>query len=93
MQSNRKLEKNGITWGIVNCILHQILLRRLNVEGCDRRSMHEVIINPYNFPVQKYKGKRPLQRQEHSWEGNINVNLKKVGYRGVNLIQLARVQW
>jgi hypothetical protein len=45
--------------------------------------------------VRKPEGKRPLQRLRHKWEGNIRMNLKEIGWKGVGWIHLAqnRDQW
>jgi len=32
----------------------------------------------------KPTGKRPLRRPRHRWENNIRMNLKEIGWRGVD---------
>jgi hypothetical protein len=38
--------------------------------------------------VRKPEGKRPLGRPRHRWEDNINMDLKEVGCRGKDWIEL-----
>jgi hypothetical protein len=49
----------------------------------------------YRVLVGRPKGERPLGQPRHRWEGNIKMNLRKIGMDGANWIQLAqdRVQW
>jgi hypothetical protein len=51
--------------------------------------------NAYSTLVGKPEGQRPLVRPTSSWEGNIKINLKEVGYVNVDWINLAqdRGQW
>jgi len=44
--------------------------------------------NAYNILVGKPEGKRPLRRPRHRWEDNITMDLKEIGCRDVNWIQL-----
>jgi hypothetical protein len=39
--------------------------------------------------------KRPLERPRHSWVGNIKMNLKEIGWNGMDWIDVAqdRDQW
>jgi len=41
------------------------------------------------------EGKKPLGRSNHRLEGNIKIDLKEIGYKCVDWIQLAQdmVQW
>jgi hypothetical protein len=45
--------------------------------------------------VGKPKGKRPLGRPRHRWEDGIGMDLREIGWGGVEWIQLAqdRGQW
>jgi hypothetical protein len=45
--------------------------------------------------VGKPEGKRPLRRCWHKWEGIIKMNLKKVGWNGVDWLHVAqdKDQW
>jgi hypothetical protein len=40
--------------------------------------------------VRKPKGKRPLRRSKHTWKDNTKLNLKEIGYMGVDWINLAQ---
>jgi hypothetical protein len=44
----------------------------------------------YRSLVRRPKGKRPLGRPRHRWEGNIKMDLREIGIAGVNWIQLAQ---
>jgi hypothetical protein len=45
--------------------------------------------------VGKLKGKRPLGRPRHGWEDNIRMDLREIGWGGMDRIDLAqdRDQW
>jgi hypothetical protein len=49
--------------------------------------------NKYNILVGKPKGKRPIGRPR--WEENITMNLREIGWEGVDWIHVAqnRYQW
>jgi hypothetical protein len=49
----------------------------------------------YRVLVVRPEGKRPLKRRRRRWEGNIKVDLRKIGIDEANWIKLAqdRVQW
>jgi hypothetical protein len=49
----------------------------------------------YRVLVGRPESKRPLGRPRRRWEGNSNMDLKKIGIDGANWIHLAqdRVQW
>jgi hypothetical protein len=51
--------------------------------------------NAYDILVGKPEGKRPLGRPRHRWEDNIRMNLREIGWEGVDWIHLAqdRDQW
>jgi len=40
--------------------------------------------------VGKPEGKRPLGRTRHRWEDNITIGIQKVGWTGVDWIELAQ---
>jgi hypothetical protein len=44
----------------------------------------------YRVLVGSPKGKKPLRRPRHRWEGNIKMDLREIGTDGVNWIQLAQ---
>jgi hypothetical protein len=51
--------------------------------------------NAYKILVGKPEGKRPLGRPWHRWEDNIKMDLKEIGFEGVDWIHLPqdRGQW
>jgi hypothetical protein len=46
----------------------------------------------YEVLVGKPEGKRPLGRSRSRWEDDIRMDLRKIGSRGVDWIQLAHVR-
>jgi hypothetical protein len=51
--------------------------------------------NVYTVLMGKPEGKRQLERPRHRWEDGIRIDLKKIGLRSVDWIQLAedRDRW
>jgi hypothetical protein len=51
--------------------------------------------NAYRILVGKPEGKKPLGRPRHRWEDNIRMDLKEIGWDGMDWIDLAqdRDQW
>jgi hypothetical protein len=51
--------------------------------------------NAYRILVGKPEGKRPLERRRRRWEDNIRMDLREIGWGGVDWIDLAqdRDQW
>jgi hypothetical protein len=51
--------------------------------------------NAYRVLVGKPEGKRPLGRPRRRWEDNIRMDLRGIGWGGMDLIDLAqdRDQW
>jgi hypothetical protein len=51
--------------------------------------------NAYRILVGKPEGKRPLRRPRRRWVDNIKMDLRNIGWDGVNWIELAqdRNQW
>jgi hypothetical protein len=51
--------------------------------------------NAYRILVEKPKGKRPLGRCRRVWEDNIRMDLREIGWSGMDWIDLAqdREQW
>jgi hypothetical protein len=49
----------------------------------------------YRILVGKPEGRRPLGRPRRRWEGNIKMDLRKIGWGGMDWIDLAqdRDQW
>jgi hypothetical protein len=46
--------------------------------------------NAYNILVRKVEGKRPLEKLQHRWDDKIKMDLKEIGWRGVDRIHLAQ---
>jgi hypothetical protein len=44
--------------------------------------------NVYKILVGNSEGKRPLGGPRHRWKDNIKLNLKEIGFEGVNWIHL-----
>jgi hypothetical protein len=51
--------------------------------------------NSYRILVRMPEGKRPLRRPTHRWEDNIKMDLREIGWDGVDWIDLAqdKDQW
>jgi hypothetical protein len=45
--------------------------------------------------IYNFEGKRSLGRRRHRWEDNITMELREIGYEGVDWMQLSqhRDQW
>jgi hypothetical protein len=52
-------------------------------------------MNPYRILVGKSEGKKPLCRSKRRWGHNIKMDLRKIGWGGIDWIDLAqdREQW
>jgi hypothetical protein len=52
-------------------------------------------MTPYRVLVGKSKGKRPLGRPKHRWEDNIKMDLREIGWGGMDWIHLTHntEQW
>jgi hypothetical protein len=46
--------------------------------------------NAYGILVGKLEGKRPLRRPRHRWENNNKMDLREVGWGGMDWINLAQ---
>jgi hypothetical protein len=46
--------------------------------------------NVYRVLVGKPEGKRPLGRSRHKWEDGIRMDVREIGWRSVDRIQLAQ---
>jgi hypothetical protein len=46
-------------------------------------------MNVYKILVGKLQGKRPLGRQRRRWMNNIKMNLREIGWVGMDWIDLA----
>jgi hypothetical protein len=44
----------------------------------------------YRISVGRREGRRPLGRPRHRWEDNIKMDLEKVGWRGMDWIDMAQ---
>jgi hypothetical protein len=51
--------------------------------------------NAYRISVGKPEGKRPLGRTKRRWEDNIKIDLREIGWGGMDWIDLTqdRDQW
>jgi hypothetical protein len=47
-------------------------------------STHEAKVNAYRTLVGKLEGKRPLGGPIHRWEDNIKIDLKDIGWGGMD---------
>jgi hypothetical protein len=65
----------------------------------EKEAGHKVILYPgicvSRILVGKPEGKRPLGRPRHRWENNIRMDLREIGWGGMDWIDLAqdRDQW
>jgi hypothetical protein len=69
-------------------IIRQIISRRWRWAGHvthmgGERKVYKVLLG-------KLKGKRPLRRPKHRWENGINMNLRQIGWEGMEWIHLAQ---
>jgi hypothetical protein len=46
--------------------------------------------NVYNILVRKPEGKRPIGRPRCRWKGNIRMNLREIGWEGMDRMHLAQ---
>jgi hypothetical protein len=46
--------------------------------------------NAYKILVGKSEGKRPLGRPRRRWKDNIRMDIKEIGWEGVDWIHLAK---
>jgi hypothetical protein len=44
----------------------------------------------YNILVRRPEGRRPLGRHRRTWEDNMKMDLREIGFRDVNWIDLAQ---
>jgi hypothetical protein len=58
-------------------------------------SSHEELRNTYRMLLAKPKGKRPLGEPKISWKDNIKMDVREIGWGGIDWIDLAqdRKQW
>jgi hypothetical protein len=69
-------------------IIRQIKSRRLRWAGHMARM--EEGRKVYRLSVGKPEGKRPLDRPRHRWENGIKMDLREIGWGGVEWIHLAQ---
>jgi hypothetical protein len=52
-------------------------------------------MNAYRILVGKSEGKRPLERPSRRWKNNIEMDLREIGWSGIDWIDLTwdRDQW
>jgi hypothetical protein len=53
-------------------------------------STHGMMRITYRILVREPEGKRPLIRRRHGWEDNIRMDVKDIGWKGVNWIHPAQ---
>jgi hypothetical protein len=46
--------------------------------------------NIYSFLLGKPEGKRPLRRPRHRWEDNIRMDVREIGWEGVDWMHLTQ---
>jgi hypothetical protein len=46
----------------------------------------------YRIVVGRYEGRRPLGRPRRRWEGNNEMVIQRVGWRGMDWIDMAKVR-
>jgi hypothetical protein len=63
-------------------IIRQVKSRRMRWAGHVARMVEERKV--YNFLVGKPEGKRPLGRPRGRWEDGIRMDLRKIGFGGVD---------
>jgi hypothetical protein len=63
-------------------IVRVIKSRRMRLAGYV--ACMEDMRNPYKILVIKLEGRRQLGRPRHGWEDNIRVDLREIGWKGVN---------
>jgi hypothetical protein len=58
----------------------------------NKRQIFTTYISAY-IPFGKSERKRPLGRYKQRWEGNIKMNLKEIGWEGVDWVHTAPDRW
>jgi hypothetical protein len=68
-------------------IIRVIKSRKLRWVGHEayRKGMRNI----YKILVKKCEGNRPLERPRHRWENKIRLDLREIGWEGVDWIHLA----
>jgi hypothetical protein len=69
-------------------IIRQIKSRRMRWAGHVARMGEDR--NVYTVLMRKTEGKRPLGRPRRRWEDGIRMDLREIGWRSVDWIQLAQ---
>jgi hypothetical protein len=69
-------------------IIRHIISRRMRWAGYVARMGEGT--NVYMDLVGKSKGKRPLERPRRRWENGIKMDLREIGWRGVEWVHLAQ---
>jgi hypothetical protein len=69
-------------------IIRMIKSRRMRWAGHVARIGEK--INAYRILVGKPEGKRPSRRQRHRWVDNIKMDLREIGWDGMDWIDLAQ---
>jgi hypothetical protein len=52
----------------------------------------EEMRNSYSIVVGKPEGKRPLGRPRHRWDDNMRMDLRELGWEGVDRFHLAQAR-
>jgi hypothetical protein len=81
------LERGKQYSGVFIPLLHQILLGHV-ARLAELRNAYEILAG-------KPGRKRPLRRPRRRWKNNIRMDLREIGWEGVDLIHLTQVmdQW
>jgi hypothetical protein len=81
----------------ITCTLRQVYLNdQVKEDEMDGVcSTHGEKRNAYRILVGKPERKRPLGKPRHRWEDNIRMNVREIGWGGMDWIDLAqdRDQW
>jgi hypothetical protein len=98
MSGHKREEVVGGWKSLLNEELHNVctspnIIRVIKLRGM-RWVGHVVCMgemsNAYQILVRKSEGKRPLRRPRHRWEGNIRMDLREIGWEGVDWIHMVQ---
>jgi hypothetical protein len=84
----RKLHNDGLH--NLDCSPNIVKIKSRRMNWLEHVAHMGKVRNVYKLLVTKHKGKRPLERSRHGWEGTIEVNLHEVKCEYVNWIHLAK---
>jgi hypothetical protein len=82
-------KKDEVTESWENCIM------RCSIICTPHQLLLGIVSYACKMLVGLHEGKRPLGRPSRRWEENFEMDFKKLGWKGVNWIQLAqdRARW